>query len=159
MHAISVRFARARCPIADDNGRAADDAADAHAARLVESLQAPEQIEERLAEAPVHEAVRNWITPAGRVGEQMHVRDEGGDAEVLVQQMRLERCNRVDNVQRRPANEKLEHDHEEHLNDALLVLQAFLGVGSVASAMVIALMARDSRDGGLCCCCGRYDDG
>lgn len=51
-------------------------------------------------------------------------------AERLVDGLRIEQRNRVDDVQRCPANEKLQHDNEEHLDDTLLVLQTFLGVGA-----------------------------
>lgn len=91
---------------------------------------AQKHIRAGLAEAAIHEAVRDRIAAARRVGEQLQKRDRLV-ADVLVHQIRIEDDQRVDGVQRRPADEELQHDDEQHLDDALLVLKTLLGVGAV----------------------------
>lgn len=120
-------------PLAAAHTRAQDDGAPEPAqtnpAGLAHPLEAAEQVEERLAKAPVHEAVRDWIATTGRVGEQLEEADARiGDG--LVQHVgHPEHGHRVDDVERGPAHEKLDNDHGQHLNHALLVQQALLHVG------------------------------
>lgn len=51
-----------------------------------------------------------------------------GDADCVVDEPGIEQRERVDDVQRRPADEELQHDDEQHLDHPLLVLQTLFGV-------------------------------
>lgn len=81
---------------------------------------APEQIEERLPEATAHEAVGDGVAARRRVRQQLEEAD-GRVAQVVVDGARPEQGHRVDHVQRRPADEKLQHHHEQHFDDAFFV--------------------------------------
>lgn len=90
--------------------------------------EAPEQVQEGLPEAAAHEAVRDRIAAGGGVRQQLEETD-GRVAQIVVHGARPEQGHRVDDVQGRPAQEELQHDHEQHLDDALLVHQTLLHVG------------------------------
>lgn len=49
-------------------------------------------------------------------------------AQIVIDQRRIEECDGVDDIQRCPADEKFQNHHEQHLNDALFVLQTFFGI-------------------------------
>lgn len=72
-----------------------------------------EKPEECLAKLSVHETVRDGITAARDVGEQLHqanacAPDHG------INQFWGEKIPSIDHVQRRPADEKFQHDYEQH---------------------------------------------
>lgn len=112
-----------------------------HAAALRAAPPAPEHVQERLAEAGVHEAVRDGVAAARAVGQQLEEAD-ARVAEARVDGPVVEQGDRVDHVQRRPAQEELEHQHEQHLDHALLAQQVLFGVGApqdVAAVRVLLL--------------------
>lgn len=90
--------------------------------------EAPKQVQEGLPEATAHEAVRDGVA-AGRGVRQQLEETDGRVAQVVVHGARPEQGHRVDDVERCPAQEELQHDHEQHLDDALLVHQTLLHVG------------------------------
>lgn len=102
----------------------------------VRAATAAEHVEERLAEAGVHEAVRDGVAAARAVGQQLKETD-AGVAEARVDGHVVEQGDRVDDVQRRPAQEELEHQHEQHLDDALLAQQVLLGVGAAQDVAAV----------------------
>lgn len=72
-----------------------------------------EKAKECLAELSVHETVRDGITATGNVGEKLHqanacAPDHG------INQFRGEKMPRIDHVQWCPADEKFQHDYEQH---------------------------------------------
>lgn len=89
---------------------------------------APEERSERLAKATIHETVRDRIAATGRIGEQLAAAD-GRIAERLVHEFRFEQHQRVDDIQRCPAEEELQHNDEQHLDDAPAILHVLLGIG------------------------------
>lgn len=92
-------------------------------------LDAAEQLQETFAKAHVHEAVGDGIAAAGRVGQQLQQADASvadGVVDILVG----EEDDGVDGVERRPADEELQHHHAQHLDDALFVAEAALRVGA-----------------------------
>ena len=75
--------------------------------------------EEAGAEAFVHEAVRDRMTAGGHEGEQVkEVHDDRRDA--ADRRSVVEDDPRLEDVDRRPADEELDDDDEEHLDDAAL---------------------------------------
>jgi len=90
-------------------------------------LEASEEIQERLTEANVHKAIRDGIAARRRIGQQLEEAYRSV-AEVLVDNFMIKQRDCVDYVERRPADEELQHNDEQHLDDALLVEQTLLGV-------------------------------
>lgn len=79
-----------------------------------------EQVQERLPEVAIHEAIRDGI--GARRGESQQLeRHQPPIAEVDVDQLGRKQCDRVDRMNRRPANEKLENHHEQHFDDTTLL--------------------------------------
>lgn len=74
---------------------------------------AVEETEERLAKFSVHETVRDGIAAARDVSQQLHQANTGATDD-RVHQLGGEEVPRIDHMQRRPADEELEDDHEEH---------------------------------------------
>lgn len=60
-------------------------------------------------------------------------------AKRLINDLRVEQRNGVDDVQRCPADEELQHHHEQHLDDAFFVLQALFRVGAARTCTVLGL--------------------
>lgn len=73
--------------------------------------EASEQVQECLSKADVHEAVRDRIAAWRRVRQQLEEAD-CGVAEILVDGFRIEQCNRVYHVERRPTYEEFNDNHE-----------------------------------------------
>lgn len=72
-----------------------------------------EEAEERLAKLSVHEAIRDWIATTRYVGQQLYQADPRA-ADGRIHEIWREKIPGIDHVQRCPADEKFQHDHEQH---------------------------------------------
>lgn len=108
---------------------------------ILELLQTPKHINKRLPEPAVHEAIRDWVATARRVCQKLKETD-ARVSEVIVNDRRIKKDQRVDRVERRPADEELEHHGKEHLDDALLIEEAPLRVGATQARAGLSLAAR-----------------
>ena len=107
-------------------------------------LAAAERRQEGLAEARVHEAVGDGVAAGGAEAEQVAPADAGA-AQRAVHGREVVQRRRVDDVQRRPAHEELEHHHEQHLDDAPLAGQRALGVAVPQPQRRRGVRARPAR--------------
>lgn len=74
---------------------------------------AVKESEERLAKFFVHEAIRDGIATAGDVSQQLDQAD-ASTTDHRVHEIGRKEVPRIDHVQRCPAYEELQHNHEEH---------------------------------------------
>lgn len=72
-----------------------------------------EEAEERLAKLSIHEAIRDWIAATRYVGQQLYQADPRA-ADGRIHEIWREKIPSIDHVQRCPADEKFQHDHEQH---------------------------------------------
>ena len=112
---------------------------------------AREDAHERLAELLVHEAVGDGVAAGRHVGQEVE-QSLGQRRHVLVGRLEVEDHPGLDDVDGGPAQEELQHHHEQHANDADLVL-ADLPRIAVADAVVLvaagaASLARRGAVGG-----------
>lgn len=80
-------------------------------------------------EAGVHETVCDRIAAGRRVGQELEEAD-GRIVHVLVHHRSNQHRQRVDHIERGPADEELQHQDEQHLHHPLLALQGLGLVGS-----------------------------
>ena len=94
----------------------------------IASLAAPKGRDEALPEVPVHETVRDWVAARGHVRQKM---DEtfGHRRDLVLGAVAVEHDPRGDDVGGRPADEELEDDGEQHLDDASFGRTTLLAVG------------------------------
>lgn len=90
---------------------------------------------ETLQELLIHEAVGDGVAAGGRVREQVHEGNPDG-AQRPVHLLGNVETHDVDDEDRRPAEEELEHHHEEHADHMLLGLDALLQVGAAEALKV-----------------------
>ena len=72
-----------------------------------------EEAEERLTKLSVHEAIRDRIAATRHVGKQLYQADPRA-ADRRIHEIWREKIPGIDHVQRCPADEKFQHDHEQH---------------------------------------------
>lgn len=104
-------------------------------------LQAPEEMQKRLPETAIHEAVRDGIAATGRIRQQLKETNRGV-SQIIVNDGRIEQDKSVDGVERRPADEELQDYGKEHFDDAFLVQETAFGVGATQTWAVLSRVWR-----------------
>ena len=98
------------------------------------AAEAAEGGQERLAEIPVHEAVGNGVAARRHVRQQVQQRLDDG-ADVAPGAGPVEDDPGTQHVGGRPEDEELHHDHEQHLDHALLGGAGLVAVGLADGAL------------------------
>ena len=97
--------------------------------RKIFRLITSESLDKSPTKRGAHKAVCNGIATTAGLGEELQKRD-ASIAETFIKRSRSEKGERVDHVERRPTDEKLEHDDNQHFENASLRFQTVLRVAS-----------------------------